>query len=48
EVVEKAPRDYYWGCGADGTGQNKLGQTLMTVRALLRSRSTAGSNDGVI
>ncbi|MBA2288283.1 MAG: GNAT family N-acetyltransferase [Ktedonobacteraceae bacterium] len=38
EVVEKAPRDYYWGCGADGSGQNKLGQTLMTVRTLLRGR----------
>ena len=37
-VVENAPRDYYWGCGADGSGQNKLGQVLMTVRALLRSR----------
>jgi len=37
-LVENAPRDYYWGCGADGSGQNKLGQVLMTVRALLHSR----------
>ena len=37
-LVENAPRDYYWGCGADGSGQNKLGQVLMTVRAILRSR----------
>lgn len=37
-LVENAPRDYYWGCGADGSGQNKLGQVLMTVRAVLRSR----------
>jgi predicted NAD-dependent protein-ADP-ribosyltransferase YbiA (DUF1768 family) len=37
-LVENAPRDYYWGCGADGGGQNKLGQVLMTVRAVLRSR----------
>jgi len=37
-LVEHAPRDYYWGCGADGSGQNKLGQALMTVRAWLRSR----------
>ncbi len=24
-IVENAPSDYYWGCGADGSGQNKLG-----------------------
>jgi N-glycosidase YbiA len=35
EIVENAPGDYYWGGGADGSGQNKLGQTLMLVRALL-------------
>src|SRR6266487_3279640 len=38
EIVENAPRDYYWGCGSDGSGQNKLGQILMTVRTLLRDR----------
>jgi N-glycosidase YbiA len=32
EIVENAPEDYYWGCGADGSGQNKLGQILMRVR----------------
>ena len=37
-LVENAPRDSYWGSGADGSGQNKLGQVLMRVRALLRSR----------
>ncbi len=37
-LVENAPRDYYWGCGADGSGQNKLGQVLMEVRTLLRNR----------
>ncbi len=37
EIVENAPRDYYWGGGADGSGQNKLGQTLMAVRARLRA-----------
>lgn len=36
EIVENAPRDYYWGGGADGSGQNKLGQTLKAVRARLR------------
>ena len=39
-LVENAPKDYYWGCGADGSGQNKLGQVLMMVRALLHSRET--------
>ncbi|HEY0756617.1 MAG TPA: NADAR family protein [Ktedonobacteraceae bacterium] len=36
KIVENAPGDYYWGCGADGTGKNMLGQTLMLVRTILR------------
>lgn len=36
-IVENAPGDYYWGCGADGSGLNKLGQILMEVREKLRS-----------
>lgn len=36
EIVENAPGDYYWGCGADGSGKNRLGQILMEVRAILR------------
>jgi len=36
EIVENAPRDYYWGCGADGTGNNVLGKILMDVREELR------------
>lgn len=35
EIVESAPGDYYWGCGADGSGQNKLGKILMDVRRVL-------------
>ena len=31
-LVEDAPRDYVWGCGRSGTGTNKLGRILMTVR----------------
>jgi ribA/ribD-fused uncharacterized protein len=38
-IVENATGDYYWGCGADGTGQNRLGQILMEVRAALRGRA---------
>ncbi len=35
ELVENAPSDYYWGCGQDGSGQNRLGQILMQVRDIL-------------
>jgi N-glycosidase YbiA len=38
-LVENAPGDYYWGCGADGSGQNKLGMILMEVRSILRDRT---------
>jgi ribA/ribD-fused uncharacterized protein len=38
ELVENAPSDYYWGCGKDGSGLNRLGQILMAVRAELRGR----------
>jgi ribA/ribD-fused uncharacterized protein len=40
-LVENAPGDYYWGCGADGTGQNRLGHILMEVRTILRAREVA-------
>ena len=36
ELIEAAPNDYYWGCGADGTGRNMLGRVLMEVRDALR------------
>lgn len=36
KLVENAPGDYYWGCGANGTGKNKLGLILRKVRAELR------------
>lgn len=39
ELIEDAPRDYYWGRGAKGTGKNRLGQILMEVRATLREAS---------
>ncbi len=37
-LVEASPYDHYWGCGADGSGANKLGQILMQIRSELRSR----------
>ncbi len=43
EIVENAPGDFYWGCGKDGTGQNRLGALLMELRTELRA---ASSNQG--
>jgi N-glycosidase YbiA len=37
-IVENAPGDYYWGCGADGSGKNRLGEILMVVRGILSDR----------
>lgn len=39
ELIEAAPRDYFWGCGARGTGRNMLGTLLMELRGALRSAS---------
>jgi ribA/ribD-fused uncharacterized protein len=36
-LVEDSPSDYYWGCGKDGSGKNRLGQILMEVREILRN-----------
>jgi len=35
-LVEHSPVDNYWGCGADGKGQNQLGTILMEVGDQLR------------
>jgi len=37
EIIEDSPTDYYWGCGADGTGKNMLGKLLMETRERLRT-----------
>jgi ribA/ribD-fused uncharacterized protein len=36
ELIEDSPVDSYWGCGADGTGKNKLGKILMKIREDLK------------
>ena len=41
-LVENSRTDYYWGCGADGSGRNQLGKTMMEVREILRQESEAG------
>ena len=38
EIVEHTANDSYWGDGGDGSGQNKLGRTLMSVREELRAQ----------
>lgn len=38
-LIEDSPVDYYWGCGADGSGQNMLGKVLMEIRAQLKEWS---------
>lgn len=37
EIIEKTNKDYYWGCGEDGTGKNMLGKILMETRDILRN-----------
>jgi N-glycosidase YbiA len=37
KIVEDAQRDDFWGCGADGSGQNWLGRILMEVREKIRA-----------
>jgi len=39
QIIENSPIDYYWGCGADGSGKNMLGQVLMEIREILRDRT---------
>ena len=36
DLIEKTTKDYYWGCGEDGTGKNMLGKILMETRKILR------------
>lgn len=36
ELIEDSPVDYYWGCGADGSGKNMLGKILMEIRGHLQ------------
>jgi ribA/ribD-fused uncharacterized protein len=43
EIIENSPVDWYWGCGSDGYGKNKLGKLLMRLREELRNRHTHGT-----
>lgn len=35
--IKDSPRDWFWGIGADGTGNNELGKALMRLRDELRA-----------
>jgi ribA/ribD-fused uncharacterized protein len=37
-LVEKAPRDSYWGSGPNGCGKNKTGHIIMRIRQDLASQ----------
>lgn len=32
KIVENSPWDSFWGCGADGNGENQMGKILMQLR----------------
>jgi hypothetical protein len=36
-IVENSAVDYFWGCGADKSGQNHLGNIIMSVREEIRN-----------
>lgn len=36
EIVEATTKEYYWGCGPDGTGENNYGKILCAVREKLK------------
>jgi len=33
DIIEDSPEDYFWGEGADGSGQNMLGRLWMKIRS---------------
>lgn len=39
-LIEDSPRDYFWGIGADGSGQNMLGKLLMELRERLKNEES--------
>lgn len=39
-LIEATTGDYYWGCGTNGDGLNRLGELLMELRAALRAQQT--------
>lgn len=40
EIIEDSPIDYYWGCGAEGTGRNMLGKIWVEIREEIRKNES--------
>jgi len=38
-IIEQTINDYYWGCGKDHSGKNKLALILMEVREFISSNN---------
>jgi ribA/ribD-fused uncharacterized protein len=38
-IVEDSPIDWFWGCGKDGTGRNRLGEMWEEIRSALRKEA---------
>ncbi len=38
EIIKDSDTDYFWGTGADGTGQNELGKLFMQDRGELKAK----------
>ena len=38
-LIEKTSGDYYWGCGTNGTGKNRLGELLEELRESLQQKN---------
>ena len=36
KIVEATTKEFYWGCGIDGTGKNQFGNLLVKVRERIR------------
>jgi len=47
-LVEDSPTDYWWGIGADQSGQNQLGNLLEELRDELSKSSSLGAADVVL
>ena len=40
-LIEKTTNDYYWGCGTEGTGKNRLGELLMELREVFQKEKSS-------
>jgi N-glycosidase YbiA len=43
EIIENSPVDSFWGCGADRSGHNHLGQIIMEIRQEIRQATVTNT-----